>query len=140
VRVRGRLLTENREGGWIETPCLASADLLLQLDADAAVRATAAEDTSSATEAPAVINDTESEPASHSFERDPHPLSTLDRVNAYVTEVTKRRGKRFLKREIWCQWYRAPSEFERWQRDDARTTHTARTRFEKVLKEKPHLR
>lgn len=68
--------------------------------------------------------------------------SKSELVTAYVAEVrTLTPQKRFSKREIWIgQGYTSPTEFQRWQRDDPRTTRTARQKFDRVLKEKPHLK
>jgi hypothetical protein len=69
--------------------------------------------------------------------------TTSDRraaVDAYLAEASTRSGKRVTRTDFWkAAGYRSRTEFERWQRCDARTTEAACRAFERILREKPHL-
>jgi len=59
-------------------------------------------------------------------------------VDAYIEEVAAA-GRSITRKAIWSIWYESATEFQRWQRNDPRTTEKARQRFESVLRDKPHL-
>jgi hypothetical protein len=82
----------------------------------------------------------QTEVASTDWERE-KPLSKKERVDAYIQQVRRQPGRRtFSRKDIWTgARYRDPTEFQRWQRDDPRTTPTAQQRFDRILREKPHL-
>ena len=62
-------------------------------------------------------------------------------VDAYIEEVLAATGQRINRRMFWkAAGYKHPTDFERWQRGDKRTTKTARVNFERVLRTKPHLK
>ena len=67
--------------------------------------------------------------------------TTASRVAEYIAEVRRCTDrKNFSRRNFWQDLgYSDATEFERWQRDDPRTTPTAREKFERVLRTKPHL-
>ncbi len=67
--------------------------------------------------------------------------SNKDRVDAYLAEVWEKTGRKITRKDFWgAASYKAPTEFQRWQRDDLRTTSAARRNFERILREKPHLK
>jgi hypothetical protein len=61
-------------------------------------------------------------------------LSNSERVDAFLSDVERVTGKRPQRQDIWraCK-YGEKTEFERWQRSDARATPTAKVNFERVL-------
>jgi hypothetical protein len=63
-------------------------------------------------------------------------------VDAYIQEVRQKKGKRITRKDFWtAAGYKARTEFERWERQDAkRPNQTADDNFSRVLREKPHLR
>ncbi len=62
-------------------------------------------------------------------------------VDAYIEEVYRQTGKRITRTDIWkSARYKSRTEFERWQRCDARATSAAHERFTRILAEKPHLK
>jgi hypothetical protein len=72
------------------------------------------------------------------------PITAAERFKAvedYLDEVLEKTGKRITKTAFWkSAHYKTRSEFERWQRNDPRCTRTARERFARLLREKPHLK
>lgn len=62
-------------------------------------------------------------------------------VDAYIDEVFQLTNKRITRKDIWkSARYSTRTEFERWQRCDARATRAAHERFTRILAEKPHLK
>src|SRR3984885_16086353 len=62
-------------------------------------------------------------------------------VDAYIQEVWERTNKKITRKSIWLKArYESPTEFERWQRKDPRTTRNVHERFVRILIEKPHLK
>ena len=62
-------------------------------------------------------------------------------VNAYIDEVWQKKGMKITRTDIWKRAkYRNATEFERWQRNDPKTTNAARQAFSGILKNKPHLK
>jgi hypothetical protein len=58
-------------------------------------------------------------------------------INAFILNVTKS-GRRITRKDIWTvAGYHDPTEFERFQRGDSRTTKSATTAFDRVLGMKP---
>ena len=104
-----------------------------------------AEPTSSSSthiEAPESVKDTD-----RKLEEDSPGPSTLEkgdnrtRVNAYIDEVFKKTGLQLTRTQIWKDaGYKARTEFDRWQRNDKRTTKKARATFDRVLRTKPRLK
>jgi hypothetical protein len=61
-------------------------------------------------------------------------------VEAFMAQVFRATGRRILKKDIWtAAGYSDRTEFERFQRGDARTTASAAANFERVLKMEPKL-
>ena len=62
-------------------------------------------------------------------------------MDAYIEEVFLKTGKRITRTDIWkSARYKDRTDFERWQRDDPRSTKAANERFTRLLNEKPHLK
>jgi hypothetical protein len=63
------------------------------------------------------------------------------RVKEYKREVKQLAGRKLTNMDIWhSAGYESGTEFYRWQRQDPKTpNHAASQKFERVLKEKPHL-
>jgi len=63
-------------------------------------------------------------------------------VDAYIAEVLDKTGKRITRTAIWRKaGYKSRTEFERWQRQDPkRLNPSAADAFNRVLREKPHLK
>jgi hypothetical protein len=62
-------------------------------------------------------------------------------VEAYIDEVFEKTGERITKIDfLRSAGYRNRTEFQRWQRNDPKTTKIANERFIRVLKGKPHLK
>ena len=62
-------------------------------------------------------------------------------VNSYIDDVKARTERRITRTDFWkAAGYRTRTEFERWQRNDARATRSATRAFERILREKPHLK
>ena len=62
-------------------------------------------------------------------------------VDAYIDEVFERKGIRIRRVDIWqAAKYKDPTEFQRWQRKDSRTTPAAEQAFRRILSQKPHLK
>jgi hypothetical protein len=74
-------------------------------------------------------------------EGDPVAAGRRRAVDDYIAEVLKKTGKRITRTDFWkAARYKTRTEFERWQRNDPRTTKTACERFARLLREKPHLK
>jgi hypothetical protein len=74
-------------------------------------------------------------------EEDPVAAERRRAVDDYIAEVLKKTGKRITRTDFWkAARYKTRTEFERWQRNDPRTTRTANERFIRLLREKPHLK
>ena len=59
-------------------------------------------------------------------------------VDAFIEEVLQETGKRITRTDIWrAAGYKDRTEFERFQRDDPRTTDSAKAAFYRTLKMKP---
>ena len=72
---------------------------------------------------------------------DPVAVERRARVEAYRQDVLEKTGNRITRKEIWRKaGYESATEFQRWQRNDPRTTLTANRNFERILSEKPHLK
>jgi hypothetical protein len=70
---------------------------------------------------------------------------TTDRralVNAYIEDVRSKIGKRITRKDIWLKaGYKTRTEFERWERLDAKhPNQAADENFTRILREKPHLK
>jgi hypothetical protein len=62
-------------------------------------------------------------------------------VQDYIDEVLEKTEKRITKTDFWkSARYKTRSDFERWQRNDPKTSRTAHERFTRLLSEKPHLK
>jgi hypothetical protein len=63
-------------------------------------------------------------------------------VNTYIAEVLDKTGKRITRKDIWRKaGYKSRTEFERWERQDAaRPNRAAAEAFNRILREKPHLK
>jgi len=59
-------------------------------------------------------------------------------VDAYISKVMVETGEKISRRDIcFVAGYRNPTEFQRWQRSDPRTTPTAVANFKRVLEMEP---
>lgn len=64
--------------------------------------------------------------------------STKKRIESFLDDVGRIVGRRVTKTELWkAARYGDETEFERFQRDDPRTTHSARRSFENLLSMTP---
>jgi hypothetical protein len=62
-------------------------------------------------------------------------------IDDYINEVGKMTGKKITRKDIWREArYKDSTEFERWQRNDPRTTEAATRAIKRILDEKPHLK
>jgi hypothetical protein len=63
-------------------------------------------------------------------------------VDAYIEEVRSKIGKRITRKDIWLKaGYKTRTEFERWERRDAKhPNQAAGENFTRILREKPHLK
>jgi hypothetical protein len=62
-------------------------------------------------------------------------------VRAYIEEVTAKTGRRIPRAALWrTVGYGSRTDFERWVRNDPKSTKTADERFRQLLVEKPHLK
>jgi hypothetical protein len=62
-------------------------------------------------------------------------------VDAYIDEVFLKTNRRITRKDFWtAARYKDSTEFERWQRDDPKTTRAARKAFDRILANKPHLK
>ena len=62
-------------------------------------------------------------------------------VDEYIEEVFRVKKKRIFRNAIWkAAGYREATEFERWQRNDPRSSKKHDSDFTSVLTEKPHLK
>jgi hypothetical protein len=63
-------------------------------------------------------------------------------VKAYRAEVLQKTGKKITKKAIWERaGYKSRTEFERWERQDAKHPNAAADEaFTKILRDKPHLK
>ena len=60
-----------------------------------------------------------------------------ERVDDYLADLYKKTGKRHTRKEIWGPHYDSATEFQRWQRNDKRTTRRARDLFEGIVSRSP---
>jgi hypothetical protein len=68
----------------------------------------------------------------------PVPSTTRARIEAFLARVLAATGKSIDRTDFWrVAGYQHRSEFERFQRDDRRTTKSAKRRFEEVLSLEP---
>jgi len=74
------------------------------------------------------------EPASPQCPAEGRPITRKERVEAYRAEIQKLTGIRITKTDIWkAAGYKARTEFERWERDDALATTAADLNISRVL-------
>lgn len=72
---------------------------------------------------------------------DPSGTDNRARIDAYLAEITQKFGTALTRADLWkSAGYTEATEFERWQSGNQRATHKARRTFEKMLRERPHLR
>jgi glycine/D-amino acid oxidase-like deaminating enzyme len=72
---------------------------------------------------------------------DPIAAKRRAQVDEYIEEVFRVTKKRIFRTAIWKQArYRDATEFERWQRNDSRSSKKHDRDFTRVLTEKPHLK
>jgi hypothetical protein len=63
------------------------------------------------------------------------------RVDEYIEEVLRVKKKRISRSDIWKEaGHRDATAFERWQRNDSRTSKVHDRHFTRILTEKPHLK
>jgi hypothetical protein len=59
-------------------------------------------------------------------------------INGFISKVAEETGRRITRKDIWTvAGYRNRTEFERFQRGDKRTTRSAASNFQRVLRMKP---
>jgi hypothetical protein len=70
------------------------------------------------------------------------PAERRQAVDAYIEEVFAKTEKRITRKDIWTAMrYKSRTEFERWERNDVKHPNkTANQRFNRFLREKPHLK
>jgi len=62
------------------------------------------------------------------------PTITRERIDAFIARVLSDTSKKINRTDFWLvAGYENRSEFERFQRDDPKTTKSAKRRFEEVL-------
>ena len=72
---------------------------------------------------------------------DPIAAKRRAQVDEYIDEVLRVKKKRIFRTTFWkAAGYRGATEFERWQRNDPRSTEEYDRVFTRVLTEKPHLK
>jgi hypothetical protein len=72
---------------------------------------------------------------------DPIAAKRRARVDEYLDEVFRVKKKRIFRRDIWkTAGYQSATEFQRWQRNDPRSSKVHDRAFTRVLTEKPHLK
>ena len=74
--------------------------------------------------------------------RNPGLVDRRAMVDAYISEVFAKTGKRITRTDIWqTANYKSRTEFERWERNDPkRPNKSADENFNRILREKPHLK
>jgi hypothetical protein len=73
--------------------------------------------------------------------KDPIALKRRARVDDYIDEVSCRMNEHLFRSAIWkAAGYRSATAFERWQRNDPRSSKAHDRSFVRVLTEKPHLK
>jgi hypothetical protein len=73
--------------------------------------------------------------------KDPIALQRRARVDDYIDEVSRIKKKHILRSAIWkTAGYENATAFERWQRNDPRSTKAHDRSFARVLTERPHLK
>jgi hypothetical protein len=71
-------------------------------------------------------------------EDSPVPATPKEKVETFITKMQPLSGKKITRKDIWIvAGYSDATEFERFQRDDPRTTRGAKTKFGRVLKMDP---
>jgi hypothetical protein len=120
---------ESRDGV-IEHLCVASAELCVTLESEAPFGEHQA----------AMLHETAAAPDISEAQSDTEAQRNKARVDEFIREMRRQPGQnRFSRRDFWTEaGYTNATEFQRWQRNDWRTTHTARNRFEKLLTKGPH--
>ena len=72
---------------------------------------------------------------------DPIAAKRRAQVDEYIEEVFRVKKKRIFRKAIWkAAGYRGATEFERWQRNEPRSSKKHDRDFTRVLTEKPHLK
>ena len=113
-----RVALEGRESDWL-------ADVVPHLPAEGAAAENSGADASAAPDAV----------------KDPIAVQRKARVDEYIAEVLRVKKKRLSRTDIWkAAGYGDATAFERWQRNDSRTTKRDDRAFSKILTEKPHLK
>jgi hypothetical protein len=71
-----------------------------------------------------------------------NPTDRRAMVDAYIEEVRRKKSKRITRKAIWsAAGYQTRTEFERWERRDAKhPNQAADDNFTRILREKPHLK
>lgn len=79
-------------------------------------------------------------PKPTSSQQGPRAAARRRAVDAYIEEGWAE-GRKIKRMDIWKQLgHDDPTEFQRWQRDDPRTTLGAAKKIERLLEKKPHLK
>jgi len=71
---------------------------------------------------------------------DPVAAERIAKVDSYIEEVFRIKKKRISRCDFWkSAGHRTPTAFERWQRNDPRSSKSDDRSFTRVLTRKPHL-
>jgi hypothetical protein len=71
--------------------------------------------------------------------KDPIALKRRAQVDDHIEDVSRGKKKRLLRSDIWkAAGYSSATEFERWQRNDPRSSKANDRSFVRVLTERPH--
>lgn len=65
------------------------------------------------------------------------PLDNRNLVDQYLQKLSAKTGGRVTRKMIWSRFYDDPTEFQRWQRCDPRTTPRARKLFDDLFSKEP---
>ena len=72
---------------------------------------------------------------------DPIAAERRRRIDNYIKEVFKISRKRITRKDIWeSAKYKTATEFQRWQRNEPRSTPAIDELFTEILEKKPHLK
>jgi hypothetical protein len=90
-------------------------------------------------------SETASQPGSANLKGHASTLTVAQRrraaIDAYIEEVFLKTKRRITRTDIWtAAKYKDATEFERWQRDDPKTTKAAVKAFSRILTSKLHLK
>jgi hypothetical protein len=127
------LFAAHEEGGMILSVCVASATFCARLDRKAIAGADGLRTGEKQAESFRAQNSDKTAQSVQSHSADRRAM-----IDAYIAKVLAITGKKISRKEFWLvAGYNSPTEFERFQRDDPRTTQSAVANFKRVLDLKP---